>query len=94
MLGGHAAPEADGDALWRTIAQTLLQVSAFVAIMLIAGRRVLPWLLWQVSRTGSRELFTLMVVAAAISIAYGASALFGVSFALGAFFRRHGHARV
>jgi monovalent cation:H+ antiporter-2, CPA2 family len=86
VLGGNAAPAADADALWRTIAQTLLQVSAFVAIMLIAGRRVLPWLLWQVSRTGSRELFTLSVVAAAIGIAFGASALFGVSFALGAFF--------
>ena len=45
-----------------------------------------PWLLWQVARTGSRELFTLCVVAAAVSIAYGAAELFGVSFALGAFF--------
>ena len=86
VLGSRSAPAADGDALWRAIAQTLLQLSAFVAIMLLAGRRVLPWLMWQVSRTGSRELFTLSVVAAAISIAYGASALFGVSFALGAFF--------
>jgi len=86
MLGSRAAPTADDGALWRTVAQTLLQVSAFVAVMLLAGRRVLPWLLWQVSRTGSRELFTLSVVAAAISIAYGAAALFGVSFALGAFF--------
>ena len=85
VLGGRAAADGAGP-LWLTLAQTLLQVSAFVAIMLIAGRRVLPWLLWHVSRTGSRELFTLSVVAAAISIAYGASALFGVSFALGAFF--------
>lgn len=54
--------------------------------MLIVGRRVLPWLLWQVARTGSRELFTLAVIATAIGIAYGASALFNVSFALGAFF--------
>jgi CPA2 family monovalent cation:H+ antiporter-2 len=83
---GSPAHAADGDALWRTVAQTLLQVSAFVAIMLLAGRRVLPWLLWQVSRTGSRELFTLAVVAAAIGIAFGAAQLFGVSFALGAFF--------
>ena len=87
VLGGSAgAAGAAGDPLWRTIVRTLLQVSAFVGIMLIAGRRVLPWLLWQVSKTGSRELFTLSVVAAAISIAFGASALFGVSFALGAFF--------
>ncbi len=85
VLGGAAAA-ADAAPLWQTIGKTLLQVSAFVAIMLIAGRRVLPWVLWQVSATGSRELFTLSVVAAAISIAYGAAALFGVSFALGAFF--------
>jgi CPA2 family monovalent cation:H+ antiporter-2 len=54
--------------------------------MLVVGKRALPWLLWQVARTGSRELFTLCVVAAAIGIAYGAAELFGVSFALGAFF--------
>jgi CPA2 family monovalent cation:H+ antiporter-2 len=64
----------------------LLQVAAFIAIMLVAGRRVLPWLLWQISRTGSRELFTLAVIVAAIGIAYGAAQLFSVSFALGAFF--------
>jgi len=72
--------------LWMTVGQTLLQVSAFIALMMIVGRRALPWLLWQVARTGSRELFTLSVVATAIGIAYGASALFSVSFALGAFF--------
>jgi len=54
--------------------------------MLVVGRRVLPWLLWQVTRTGSRELFTLCVIAAAVSIAFASAALFGVSFALGAFF--------
>lgn len=53
--------------------------------MLVVGRRLFPWLLWQVTRTGSRELFTLCVVAAAVSIAYGSTELFGVSFALGAF---------
>ena len=86
VLGGTAAPAADAVPLWRALGQTLLEVSAFVALMLVAGRRVLPWLLWQVARTGSRELFTLSVVAAAIGIAYGAAQLFGVSFALGAFF--------
>ncbi len=87
VLGGKAPSGAAAAApLWQTLGQTLLQVAAFVAVMLVAGRRVLPWLLWQITRTGSRELFTLSVVAAAISIAYGASALFGVSFALGAFF--------
>ncbi|MCB1947611.1 YbaL family putative K(+) efflux transporter [Nitrosomonas sp.] len=72
--------------LWQTVAYTLLQVSIFIALMLIVGRRLLPWLLWHVAETGSRELFTLAVVAFAISIAYGAAELFGVSFALGAFF--------
>ncbi|CAG9177345.1 YbaL family putative K(+) efflux transporter [Cupriavidus pampae] len=81
-----AADDGSGGALWLTIGKTLLQVAAFVAVMLVAGRRILPWLLWQVARTGSRELFTLSVVASAIGIAYGAAALFSVSFALGAFF--------
>ncbi len=83
---GDGAAAGNGFSLWITIGQTLLQVVAFIALMLVAGRRVLPWILWQVARTGSRELFTLAVIAAAISIAYGAAALFSVSFALGAFF--------
>ena len=86
VLGSTTALSTGTKPLWMTIGQTLLQVSAFIALMLIVGRRVLPWLLWQVARTGSRELFTLSVVASAIGIAYGASALFSVSFALGAFF--------
>ncbi len=86
VLGGSAAPLVGAKPLWVSIGQTLLQVSAFIALMLVVGRRALPWLLWQVARTGSRELFTLSVVASAIGIAYGASALFSVSFALGAFF--------
>ena len=86
VLGGTLVAAAESAPLWRTILQTLLQVSAFIALMLVLGRRILPWLLWQVARTGSRELFTLSVVASAIGIAYGASALFNVSFALGAFF--------
>lgn len=83
---GSTAVIADAKPLWMTVGQTLLQVSTFIALMLIVGRRMLPWLLWQVARTGSRELFTLSVIASAICIAYGASALFSVSFALGAFF--------
>jgi monovalent cation:H+ antiporter-2, CPA2 family len=83
LAGSGAASTQD---LWITLAQTLLAVTAFVALMLLGGRRVLPWLLWQIARTGSRELFTLCVIAVAVSIAYGASALFGVSVALGAFF--------
>ena len=50
-------------------------MAAFVAVMLLGGRRVLPWVLWQISNTGSRELFTLCVVAVAVGIAYGAAAL-------------------
>ena len=83
-LGGKA-PASDRGALL-TIAITLAQVGGFIAFMLIVGRRLFPWILWQVTRTGSRELFTLCVIAAAVSIAYGSAALFGVSFALGAFF--------
>jgi CPA2 family monovalent cation:H+ antiporter-2 len=84
-LGGGAA-RADAAPLWQTLGLTLLQVGGFVVLMLVVGRRVFPWLLWQVTRTGSRELFTLCVVAAAVSIAFASAALFGVSFALGAFF--------
>ncbi|GAB2949369.1 cation:proton antiporter domain-containing protein [Aquaspirillum soli] len=87
ILGSQTANTGASDtAIWITIGQTLLQVFAFIALMLVVGRRVMPWLLWQVARTGSRELFTLAVIAAAISIAYGAAMLFSVSFALGAFF--------
>ena len=87
LLGGTgAAPDQSAQALGFTIFKTLLQVVAFIALMLVAGRRILPWLLWQVAKTGSRELFTLAVVAVAIGIAYGAAELFNVSFALGAFF--------
>lgn len=87
LLGGTgAAPDQSAQALGFTILKTLLQVVAFIALMLVAGRRILPWLLWQVAKTGSRELFTLAVVAVAIGIAYGAAELFNVSFALGAFF--------
>ncbi|WP_298208700.1 YbaL family putative K(+) efflux transporter [Acidovorax sp.] len=86
-LGGNAgAQQPDAAQLWRTLGWTLLQVGGFVALMLLVGRRLFPWVLWQVARTGSRELFTLCVVAAAVGIAFGSAALFGVSFALGAFF--------
>lgn len=86
-LGGNspAADSAQGD-VWTTLAITLAQVAAFVVLMLVVGRRFFPWVLWQVTRTGSRELFTLCVVAAALGIAFASAKLFGVSFALGAFF--------
>jgi len=83
-LGGKGA---DGDtSLLYALGKTLLQVGAFVAFMLIVGRKLFPWFLWRVAKTASRELFTLAVIAAAVGIAYGSSELFGVSFALGAFF--------
>ena len=84
--GARAAAGAGGKSLIATVVLTLGQVTLFAGIMLIVGRRVFPWLLWQVARTGSRELFTLCVIAAAVGIAYGSAKLFGVSFALGAFF--------
>jgi CPA2 family monovalent cation:H+ antiporter-2 len=88
-LGG-AAPVAGAHppagSLWSTLGVTLGKVAAFILLMLVAGRRLIPWLLEQVSRTGSRELFTLCVVASALGIAFGSAELFGVSFALGAFF--------
>ena len=68
------------------LALTLGKVALFVAIALVVGTRIVPWLLTQVAKTSSRELFTLAVLAAALGIAYGSAALFGVSFALGAFF--------
>lgn len=68
------------------LALTVAQIAAFIATMLIIGVRVFPWLLFQVARTGSRELFTLCVIAVAVGIAYGSSRVFGVSLALGAFF--------
>lgn len=86
VLGG-TPPQATGDqAVWATIAKTLLEVGAFIGLMMIVGRKLIPRLLWHVAKTGSRELFTLAVVAAAIGIAVGAAKLFSVSFALGAFF--------
>ena len=57
--------------------------SIFTAVMLVFGRRFVPWLLDQAARTGSRELFTLAVLALALGIAFGSAELFGVSFALG-----------
>jgi len=83
---GDSARVVGDRSLLTTLALTLSQVAVFIALMLVVGRRVFPWLLWQVAGTGSRELFTLCVVAAAVGIAYGSAALFGVSFALGAFF--------
>lgn len=85
LLGGEGATPSGGE-LALTLGKTLGMVAVFIVLMLVVGKRVFPWVLWQVARTGSRELFTLCVIAAALGIAFGAAALFGVSFALGAFF--------
>ena len=84
IMGG-TTPGSEGS-LWTTLGVTLAKVAAFIALMLIAGRRLLPGLLWAVARTGSRELFTLAVISAAVGVAYLSAELFSVSFALGAFF--------
>ncbi len=79
-----AAPGAAG--VLKALAVTFGKVAAFVAFMLIVGRRAIPWVLERVAGTGSRELFTLAVLAIAMGVAFGSAELFGVSFALGAFF--------
>jgi monovalent cation:H+ antiporter-2, CPA2 family len=89
VLGGDASaahvPGAPSN-IWLSLLLTLAKVGLFVALALVVGTRVVPWLLVHVTRTGTRELFTLCVLAIALGIAYGSSAAFGVSFALGAFF--------
>ncbi len=72
--------------LWGVLGLTLMKVVAFIAFMLVVGRRVIPWVLHWVAHTGSRELFRLAVLAVALGVAFLAATLFGVSFALGAFF--------
>ena len=84
--GAAAQGGAAGRSLFATLGITVLKVAGFLVLMLVFGRRVVPWLLGRVVGTGSRELFTLAVLAVALGIAVGAAALFDVSFALGAFF--------
>jgi monovalent cation:H+ antiporter-2, CPA2 family len=80
------AHEADSGSLIVNFLITVGKVAVFIALMLVGGKRLVPWLLAQVARTGSRELFTLAVLAIALGIAFGSAKLFDVSFALGAFF--------
>ena len=94
LLGGEPLPGAASDPIvqWLglgvggVVLVTLLKVAGFVAVMLGLGRKVIPWVLHYVAHTGSRELFRLAVLAIALGVAFGAAKLFGVSFALGAFF--------
>ena len=79
--GGESAAS-----IWMALAITLGKVVAFVVFMLVVGRRAIPWILERTAGTGSRELFTLAVLAIAMGVAFGSAELFGVSFALGAFF--------
>jgi monovalent cation:H+ antiporter-2, CPA2 family len=93
VLGGSSDAAASdplavrlGLGLAGVLALTLVKVAVFIGLMLVIGRRVIPWVLHYVANTGSRELFRLAVLAIALSVAFGAAKLFGVSFALGAFF--------
>ncbi|NEY90063.1 cation:proton antiporter domain-containing protein [Tabrizicola oligotrophica] len=95
LLGGEAAP-LDGEAaevarmgfgpVLATLLVTGVKVSAFVALMLVVGQRLIPWTLHYVAHTGQRELFRLSVLSIALGVAWGSANFFGVSFALGAFF--------
>lgn len=95
LLGGIAQPVEEGveivaqvsiGPIAGTILITLVKAATFVALMLVIGRRAIPWVLHYVTVTRSRELFRLSVLAIALGVAYGATTFFGVSFALGAFF--------
>jgi CPA2 family monovalent cation:H+ antiporter-2 len=82
LLAGFLDPQS----IWAVFGLTLVKVAAFIVLMLVVGQRVIPWILHYVVYTGSRELFRLAVLAIALGVAFGSAELFGVSFALGAFF--------
>ncbi len=88
QLGGDTpdASHTAGTSIWLSLGLALAKVAAFIAFMLVFGTRLFPWLLQRVERTGSHEMFTLAVIALAMGIAFGSAKLFGISFALGAFF--------
>lgn len=86
LAPNEAAGTAPGGNIVLTLGFTLLKVVAFFAVMMVVGRRVIPWILHYIAHTGSRELFRLGVLTIALGVAFGAAKLFGVSFALGAFF--------
>src|SRR3546814_15070154 len=84
----NGAAEGGASSLIAPLAGTVLQVTGFIALMLLVGRRIIPVALHWVAHTGSRELFRLAVLAIAFGVAFGAAVVFDVSFALGAFFSR------
>ena len=95
LLGGKVPSEfdvgwfggfLDPHSIWNVLGLTLAKLAAYLLLMLIVGQRLIPFLLHYVAHSGSRELFRLAVLALALSVAFGSAQLFGVSFALGAFF--------
>jgi CPA2 family monovalent cation:H+ antiporter-2 len=86
VLNGSQASFSQPAEVLIAVGRMSAKIALFIALMLIIGRRVIPWALDRVSETGSRELFTLAVLTIALGIAFGSAALFDVSFALGAFF--------
>jgi CPA2 family monovalent cation:H+ antiporter-2 len=86
LLRGDADAAPDLAALMQSLGFTLGKITAFVALMFVVGRKLIPAILHYVAHTGSRELFRLAVLSIALGFAYLAAELFGVSFALGAFF--------
>jgi len=95
LLGGQAPPEVevgwlgvflDPHSIWSALGLTLVKLTAYLLLMLVVGQRLIPFILHYVAHSGSRELFRLAVLALALSVAFGSAQLFGVSFALGAFF--------
>jgi len=95
LLGGKMPPEfevgwfggfLDPHSFWNLLGLTLAKLAAYLLLMLVVGQRLIPFLLHYVAHSGSRELFRLAVLALALSVAFGSAQLFGVSFALGAFF--------
>ncbi len=85
-LSGDVTEGHQGQSPLMQLAVAIVKIGMFLVVMLVGGKRLLPWLLKAVAKTRSRELFTLAVFAVAMGVAFGASKLFGVSFALGAFF--------
>jgi monovalent cation:H+ antiporter-2, CPA2 family len=95
LLGGKVPPEfevgwfggfLDSHSIWNVLGLTLAKLTAYLLLMLVVGQRLIPFLLHYVAHSGSRELFRLAVLALALTVAFGSAQLFGVSFALGAFF--------
>jgi CPA2 family monovalent cation:H+ antiporter-2 len=86
LLPAITTATGNSGGLLHALGRTVLELAGFVVVVVLAGRRVIPWMLALTARVGSRELFTLAVILVALGVAYGSAQLFGVSLALGAFF--------